>query len=127
MNILVTGGTGFIGSHACCLLIEKGYCLFIIDSLINSKKDVIEMIKNVCDLKNISTKNKLYFFKGDLRNINFIEKVFQEANGLRKNINAVIHFAGLKDIRASYFNAIDYWDSNVNSTINLLASKNIFS
>ena len=81
-NILVTGGTGFIGSHTCLKLVESGYKVFILDSLINSYKKVIE------DIKKISSRNlegKILFFQTDLRNQNSIEKVFKEIYESQKN------------------------------------------
>ena len=73
-RILVTGGCGFIGSHTCLELLEKNYEVWVVDSLVNSSHLVLERIKK---LSNKS--NNLKFFKGDVRDINFIRKVFQKA------------------------------------------------
>ena len=118
-TILVTGGTGFIGSHTCVSLLEKGYKLIILDSLINSSLDCINRIHKIVNNKKYKD-NLLSFTKGDLRNIIDIEEVFKKANILNSPIYAVIHFAGLKSISDSINNPIDYWDNNVLGSINLV-------
>ena len=75
-NILVTGGTGFIGSHTCISLLENGYNITIVDSLINSSKSVIERIKNVLKFSNNFDKSNIKFYMGDIRNTSFLEDVF---------------------------------------------------
>ena len=118
-SILVTGGTGFIGSHTCLLLLEKGYEIFVLDSLINSSaksiKKTILFLKNL----NIDVESKVYLIKGDIRNQNDIEHVFQMSHKLDKKIEAVIHFAGLKSVSESVAYPISYWENNVIGTINL--------
>ena len=115
-TILVTGGTGFIGSHTSLVLLEMGYELFIVDSLVNSDEDVIQKINNISK----QTNDKLHFYKGDLRDKNFLKKVFNEAFKMLKPIEAVIHFAGLKAVGESVSEPIKYWSNNVYGTINLL-------
>ena len=102
-SIFVTGGTGFIGSHTCLLLLEKGYVVFILDSFINSCKKSITNISIILKEKCICTKEKIYLIKGDLKNLRDIEKVFQLSSKLGKKIEAVIHFAGLKSVYDSSF------------------------
>ena len=119
-NILVTGGTGFIGSHTCISLLEKGYNITIVDSLINSSKSVIEGIKNVLKLSNNFEKSNINFYMGDVRNISFLGDVFLDSKNKKNPINGVIHFAGLKAVGESMLNPLIYWDVNVNGTINLL-------
>ena len=87
-TILVTGGFGFIGSHTCLSLLEKGYHLIVVDSCVNSSEQVL--IK----LQNLSNRNcKLKYFNGDLRDISFLRRVFEEAKKCSKPITSVIHFA----------------------------------
>jgi len=114
-RILVTGGCGFIGSHTCLELLEKNYEVWVVDSLVNSSHLVLERIKK---LSNKS--NNLKFFKGDVRDINFIRKVFQKAINNDIPISGVIHFAGLKSVCESIDEPIKYWDVNVNGTISLI-------
>ncbi len=119
-SILVTGGSGFIGSHTCLLLLEKGYIVFILDSFVNSSKKSIENISLILYEKGIDISEKVYLIKGDLRNIEDIEKVFQMSVTLNKKIESVIHFAGLKSVAESVVNPLNYWENNVNGTLNLL-------
>ena len=121
-KLLVTGGTGFIGSHTCLRLLEVGYEVVIVDSLINSEKKIIDKILKI--LSTNKSKNdlskKLKFINCDLRDENLISKVFQEESKKSSPIEAVIHFAGLKSVEDSIENPIEYWDFNVKSAINLL-------
>ncbi len=118
--ILVTGGAGFIGIHTTILLIERGYNVIIIDSLItNSKKGIDKLSKNYI-IKNGISKSRLKFMRGDLRNINFLRDIFMKEIKLGNRINCVIHFAGLKSVKESIEYPDRYWDINVNGTISLL-------
>tara|TARA_B100000212_G_C27381459_1_gene537293 strand:+ start:2684 stop:3742 length:1059 start_codon:yes stop_codon:yes gene_type:complete len=119
-SILITGGLGYIGSHTSLVLLEKGYEILIIDSLVNSKKQTLERIKKILNKKNKKIENKISFFEGDLRNKKFIEDVFNFALKMKKPIEGVIHFAGLKSVGESVKFPLNYWDNNVISTINLL-------
>ncbi len=119
-TILVTGGSGFIGSHTCLLLLEKGYEIFVLDSLVNSSSKSLEKVLTILKKKDIFADNKLHFIKGDLRNRNDIEKVFQISLKYNKKITAVIHFAGLKSVSDSVLDPLSYWENNVTGTINLL-------
>jgi UDP-glucose 4-epimerase len=105
--ILVTGGLGFIGSHTCVELLNCGYKVIVIDNLINSSK------KNINRIYKITNKN-IIFYKIDIRNkkLEFLFKKY--------NFYSVIHFAGLKAVADSNNNFFDYFDNNVNGTINLL-------
>ena len=114
-KILVTGGCGFIGSHTCLALLERNYEVWVVDSLVNSSCLALERIKK------LSNKSKnLKFFKGDLRDINFMREVFQSAINNDLPISGVIHFAGLKSVSESINKPTKYWDVNVNGTINLI-------
>ena len=119
-SILVTGGAGFIGSHTTLLLLEKGFVIFILDSLVNSSDKQIEKVKNILKDKGIEIRNRIYFIKGDIKNQGDIEMVFQLSYKIKKNIEAVIHFAGLKSVSESILNPSKYWENNLLGTINLL-------
>ena len=119
-RILVTGGVGFIGSHTSLLLIEKGYEILIVDSLVNSSIKAFERINKIIDKKFLKMKKNLSFFRGDLRNESFIRDIFSNQYKIGKPITGVIHFAGLKSINESINDPLRYWDFNLVSTINLL-------
>ena len=126
-SILLTGGTGFIGSHTCLCLLERGYFVNIIDSNINSSKVVLKKIKEILRTKNINNfENKLVFFKGDIRDINFLKKVFSVSRQNNRPIEAVIHFAGLKSVNDSFSYPDLYWDVNVYGTIQLIKAMSEF-
>ena len=118
-RILITGGAGYIGSHTCLILLEKGYDLVVYDSFVNSSIKSLDRVVKICEKKNLNISKKLKIIKGDLRNRFEIDKVFKEAY-LSKPITAVIHFAGLKAVSESVGNPLLYWDMDVNSSINLL-------
>ena len=119
-SILVTGGSGFIGSHTTLLLLEKGYEIFIIDSFVNSSPKSIEKVCLILKHLNIDVQSKIHLIKGDIRCKSDIENVFQMSYKLNKRIEAVIHFAGLKSVSDSIRDPISYWENNVIGTINLL-------
>lgn len=106
-NILVTGGTGFIGSHTAVLLLELNYNVIIIDNLVNSNYSVLQKIKD------LGKNGNLYFFNKNL--CDNIDRIFEE-----HEIDAVIHFAGLKSVNDSISNPLYYYENNLVSTINLL-------
>ena len=108
MTILLTGGTGFIGSHTAVELIQDNYDLVIVDNLSNSNIDVINKIQSI-------TKKNITFIEGDIRDKNLISST------IKKNlITTVIHFAGLKSVNESTENPSLYYDNNVNGTQALL-------
>ena len=119
-TILVTGGAGFIGSHTCIDLIEQGLNVVVIDSFINSSEIAILKIKEIINLKTRNRKNQFIFFQGDIRDEEFLKNVFGKVidNGL--NIDAVIHFAGLKSLNESIREPLLYWEFNVLGSISLL-------
>ena len=119
-SIFITGGSGFIGSHTCLLLLENGFIVFILDSFVNSSEKSIDRVKLTLKNKGIDTKGKIYLIKGDIKNTCDIEKVFQKSLKLRKGIESVIHFAGLKSVADSVRNPLTYWENNLIGTINLL-------
>ena len=123
-NILVTGGTGFIGSHTCISLIEDGYKLTIIDNNINSSPVSLERVRLIT--KNKFKNSEIFFERGDIRDRDFLKKVFLQAIKRDSPIEAVIHFAGLKAVGESVFNPLLYWDNNVTGSICLLEIMNSF-
>lgn len=108
MSILVTGGTGYIGSHTVVELQKNGNDIVIIDNLCNSSKDVLENIEKI-------TGKKPKFYENDIRDNNALDRIFTE-----NQIEAVIHFAGLKGVGESVQMPIEYYNNNVVGTIVLL-------
>ena len=108
MVILVTGGAGYIGSHTCVELLEKGEQIVVVDNFCNSKPEVIEKIKEI-------TKKDFKFYEVDLLDKPKLEKVFQE-----NEIKEVIHFAGLKAVGESVQKPLEYYHNNITGTIILL-------
>ena len=105
MNILVTGGTGYIGSHTVLQLLEAGHNVTVIDNLCNSSKQSLNRIGN------ITGKNQFDFFEMDIRDQEALDQLFS-----RKRFNAVIHFAGLKAVGESNEKPLEYFDNNVGGT-----------
>jgi UDP-glucose 4-epimerase len=108
-TVLVTGGLGYIGSHACIALAEAGYALVIVDNLANSKRLVFER------LRELAGGAKMSFHEADVRDRKALEKIFSSTS-----IDAVIHFAGLKAVGESVEKPLLYYDNNVGGTVALL-------
>jgi len=108
MAILVTGGTGYIGSHSVIELIKAGYEPVIVDNLCNSKKEVLERLKMI-------TGKTIKFYEVDCVDKAALRKVFN-----KEKITAVIHFAGLKAVGESVQKPLEYYYNNLVSTMNLL-------
>jgi len=108
MKVLVTGGTGYIGSHTCCELLESGYEVVIIDNLFNSSKEVVNKIEEI-------TNKKVTFYEEDVCNKEKLQEIFS-----KENIEAVIHFAGYKAVGESVQKPLMYYRNNLDSTITLL-------
>ena len=121
-SILVTGGTGFIGSHTCYSLLSEGHEIYVVDSLVNSSKKSLEQIKKIFKNDNIDKSNNIRFFEGDIRNKDFINFVFNSAKQDNKPIDAVIHFAALKSVSESAVKPLEYWENNVLGSYNLFKS-----
>jgi len=119
-TILLTGGGGYIGSHICILLLEKGYRVKILDSFINSNPDVITKIKKIFLINNKDYHGNFEIFKGDILDKDYVENIFYKAKNEKKPIDSVIHLAGLKSVAESVLDPLSYWDVNVKGTINLL-------
>lgn len=107
MAILVTGGAGYIGSHTCVELLNSGYDVVVFDNLVNSDEKALECVKEI-------TGKDFKFYKGDLLFKDQIEEVFKN-----ENIEAVIHFAGLKAVGESVVKPLLYYKNNITGTINL--------
>ena len=118
--IVVTGGTGFIGSHICIKLIEQGYSVLILDSFINSSPKIVDKILEINFLSNKSIKPYLKVIKCDLRDYQLLENIFIEYSQNNQRIEAVIHLAGLKAVNESIMEPIKYWENNLSGSINLL-------
>ena len=119
-TILVTGGLGFIGSHTCIELIEREYNVYVVDSLINSHVDTITRIKNIIKIKDPEKLSRISYFKGDVCDDLFLNSVFKKAEENSQKIDGVIHLAGLKSVRESFKKPLEYWQTNVGGTINLI-------
>lgn len=108
MAILTTGGAGYIGSHTCIELINAGYDVVVVDNLDNSSEKALERVEAIVG-------KKIKFYKEDVRNKEAMRKIFTE-----NDIEAVIHFAGLKAVGESVAKPIEYYDNNLISTLVLL-------
>ena len=105
MNVLVTGGAGYIGSHTCVELLESGHTVVVIDNLCNSNPKSLERVREI-------TGKELRFYEGDVRDEALLRKIFGE-----NPIDCVIHFAGLKAVGESVAQPWRYYDNNLNSTL----------
>lgn len=114
-NILITGGTGYIGSHTAVELLDSGYNVIIIDNLSNSKIEVIDKIKKI-------TQKEVKFYLGDVCDKNILNNIFNE-----NKIDAVIHFAGLKAVGESVEKPLLYYRNNLDSTLSLLEVMNTYN
>ena len=107
MKILVTGGTGYIGSHTCVELLQKGHEVVVFDNLCNSKRDVLDKVREI-------TGKEVIFYKADMRDKESMRPVFEE-----HTLDAVIHFAGLKAVGESVAKPLLYYQNNITGTLNL--------
>ncbi len=110
MKILVTGGAGFIGSHTCVELLDAGYDVVVLDNLVNSCKEAIKRVEKI-------TGKSILFYPVDLLDIDGVDSVF-----LKENIDAVMHFAGLKAVGESVAKPWEYYNNNITGTLNLCHS-----
>lgn len=118
MTILITGGTGFIGSHTAVSLIEAGYDVVILDNLCNSSAKILPRLKEI-------TGKDITFYQGDIRDRAMLQKIFAE-----HQIKTVMHFAGLKAVGESNALPIKYYDCNVSGSLILaeeMAKAGVFS
>lgn len=110
MKILITGDTGYIGSHTSIELINQGHEIIIVDNLINSKKSVLDTIANLTGIKP-------KFYQVDLTDQQATDQIFTD-----NDLDLVIHFAGLKAVAESVEKPLEYYRNNLDSTFNLLNS-----
>ena len=110
MQILVTGGMGYIGSHTCVQMIIAGITPIIVDNLCNSNIEVLNRIETLTGVKPL-------FYEGDIRDEEFLDSIFSA-----HNVQSVIHFAGLKSVGESVGKPLEYYDNNVNGTLVLARS-----
>ncbi len=108
MKVLVTGGAGFIGSHTCVELLQAGYDIAVIDNFDNSKPEAVRRIKELGG-------RSFAFYEADVRDADTLAKIFAT-----EQIDAVIHFAGLKAVGESVALPLKYYDNNLISTLVLL-------
>ena len=115
MNILVTGGAGYIGAHTCIELIKEGFEVIVIDNLCNSSIESLRRVENI-------VKSKITFYNIDISNKVALSEVFK-----RHKIDGVIHFAGLKAIGESVEKPIEYYNTNVGSSFILASVMNNYN
>lgn len=114
MAILVTGGAGYIGSHTCVELLDAGKEVIVIDNFDNSSYEAVARVEKI-------TGKKIKFYENDVRDEAALRKIFGE-----NEIEAVIHFAGLKAVGESVNKPVLYYDNNLISTLKLLEVMNEF-
>lgn len=104
-TILVTGGAGYIGSHTCVQLLDAGYDVVVVDNLCNSCKESLKRVEEI-------TGKKLTFYEVDLLDEPALNRVFDN-----ENVDAVIHFAGLKAVGESVYKPLEYYHNNITGTL----------
>ncbi len=115
MKVLVTGGTGYIGSHTVVELLKSGHEVIIFDNLYNSKIETLDKIKEI-------TGKEVKFYKADMLCPEEMEPIFKE-----NDIDCVIHFAGLKAVGESVQKPLTYYENNIAGTINLVKLMNEYN
>lgn len=105
MKILVTGGAGYIGSHTCVELLNEGYEVVIVDNLYNSNQKAVDRIEQI-------TQKKVTFYQNDILDREALDQIFA-----KENVDAVIHFAGLKAVGESVRKPIEYYTNNIQGTL----------
>lgn len=105
MNILLTGGAGYIGSHTCVMLLEQGHDVIVVDNLCNSKAVSLKRVEKI-------TGKKILFYQEDLCNAARVHEIFRQ-----HAIHAVIHFAGLKSVAESVDQPVIYYQNNIDGTL----------
>ena len=107
MHILVTGGTGYIGSHACVALMAVGHEVTVVDDLSNSQREVLDRVEKISGKRPV-------FVEGNVRDRELLRTVFAQ-----RPVDAVIHFAGLKSVGESVAQPLRYYDCNIGGAITL--------
>lgn len=105
MTILITGGTGFIDSHTVVSLLKSGFNAVILDNLCNSSANILPRLEKITD-------KSVPFYQGDIRDREVLRQIFAE-----HDIDAVIHFAGLKAVGESVAEPMKYYDNNVSGSL----------
>ena len=105
MNVLVTGGAGYIGSHTCVELLNNGYGVVVIDNLVNANPVSLKRVEQI-------TGKTVKFYEGDVRDEALLRRIFAE-----NDLSCVIHFAGLKAVGESVEKPWEYYDNNLNTTL----------
>ena len=108
MRILLTGGTGYIGSHAAVQFAMAGHDIVILDNFSNSKPETLQKISEIIG-------SPLTSYEGDIRDTAFVKKVLKA-----HDIEVVMHFAGLKAVGESVQDPIHYYDNNVGGSLSLI-------
>ncbi len=108
MKILVTGGAGYIGSHTCVELLEAGYDVVVVDNLYNASEKSLERVKEI-------TGKEVTFYQADIRDKEALDQIFDKET----DVEAVIHFAGLKAVGESVAKPVEYYENNIAGTLNL--------
>lgn len=108
MSILLTGGAGYIGSHAAVTLLQAGHQVVILDNFSNSRKEVLTSLDNILG-------RSIPFVEGDIRDTTFVQDTLKVYG-----VNSVFHFAGLKAVGDSVYRPIDYYSNNIQGTISLI-------
>lgn len=108
MNVLVTGGAGYIGSHTTVELLNAGHNVICVDNLLNSKYEAVKRVEKI-------TGKKVKFYEGDIRDRKMLDKIFTE-----NKIDSVINFAGLKAVGESCAKPLEYYDNNINGLLQLV-------
>mgnify|MGYP001360168250 CR=1 FL=1 len=106
-TILVTGGAGYIGSHTVLQLLEQGYNVVVLDNLSNASAESLRRVENI-------TGKSVTFVQGDIRDMAVLTTIFSE-----HDIDATIHFAGLKAVGESVQKPLEYYENNVYGTLTL--------
>ena len=107
-TVLVTGGAGYIGSHTCVELLEKGYRVVVVDNLSNSSEVALDRVRTITG----ATAESLVFYQADILDKEALEQVFSE-----NNIDAIIHFAGYKAVGESVKKPLEYYWNNIAGTL----------
>lgn len=105
MNVLVTGGAGYIGSHTTVELLNAGHQVVCIDNFMNSKYEAVRRVEKI-------TGKKVKFYEGDIRDRAILDKIFTE-----NKIDSVINFAGLKAVGESCAMPLEYYENNINGLL----------
>ncbi|MGN1066465.1 MAG: UDP-glucose 4-epimerase GalE [Candidatus Fimimonas sp.] len=108
MKILVTGGAGYIGTHTCVELLDKGYEVVVVDNLYNASAKAVERVEQI-------TGKHVDFYEGDIRDGKLLDDIFEH-----HKIDFVIHFAGLKAVGESCAKPLEYYNNNIYGTLVLL-------